>query len=1365
MADLSNFRVGQTIQLSDGRVCVIRFLGTAHFSAGDWIGVELDDGTGKNDGSVQGERYFECEPGNGMFLRPAGVTQILEEAPKPPPKTIANGNGTAKVRPSSGLVPATRRTSVVDAATRKRASVNLLSPTPSGRPASTTKKPVRPLSQSPTKPSDPPPTTRPIAGTARRTSAVAGKPITSRGPRLSMGPPALPSASGGRLNSQTASTPRLTGSTTSRPAGSRTSLRAGQGLGLKGLTVSKPSSVQASESSGVDSQDETRSSGSRSPPKVKLLHQSKSKTLSPVLPRASATNGAAVGGGNPGRDSATVTTAGPQRLGSSTALNREIEDLKTKLRIMEKRRMEDRDKLKGMEKLQSERDKFEGIVHKLQLKYQPQQQEMNDLRKNLKEAQERTESIESSHAEFETTLEMATLDREMAEEQAEAFKTELEALKFKTEELELEVEVLREENDELGKEMSPEEKASQGWLQMERNNERLREALLRLRDITKQQQDELKDQIKSLEDDVKEMTTVKQQYEETREKLLQSEANAEDTRQQLEAALGAEEMIEELTEKNMNISEQMEELRVAVEDLESLKELNDELEINHIETEKQMQEEIDYKDSIISDHGRKVLQQEETMIDYEHTVSRFRELVTNLQGDLEQMRTSQLMTENEAEELSSRSRAMMDLNMKLQVSAAKTQVKSIDLELRRLEAQEASEHLAIVQLFLPDTFHNERDSVLALLRFKRVGFKSNLLYGFVKDRVGGGSLSTGHEDDIFAACDVMDKLTWVGAMCDRFIAALGSCTVEQFSKFEGALYELEPVERALNGWIENLKRDELREKACAEELSRTMSLLTHLAEIHVPQDSLEAHAEETHMRALLTQSHLESSASALFHMKSMIQSRLSPTLRSIPEDEESTPTPDHNEEVHVFAMKTETVISHVRSAKVVIGKVVRGLDELKARSLALESDHLPAFSSAQESAFNLATYIRNLGLALWTLLNEEGRETPVTFSEIDSTLSRVQLSSTSGTMIDGEPFQVLTSALRTLSTTLLDLGALTSDLTMFCEFSRPAPPWLALSKEQKSTTSATETIEAALTKAQSALAARTTDLALRNQALDEASVKIELLESRTRDFAAKTNRISVLEDEVEASKRQQQDTAGSLESSDNQLRALEAERDQLKIELENRRLVANTSDAEAVRKDALRSKASEAEVTTLKADLKAAQGAIAHLRRVTASAAFSSPAQQIPHWLSTPLTKPQLPVAEAAATASASLLRQEASDSLTSLLTLASTARPVKLHPRVQSADWRGWRPVKESTKFVVAQQTEDWERWREWAVDVASRWSYHKQLAKPREARDRPADPIAMLRLNTTAPEKNSTKHGMGMPVRIVRPEDWDEIEGASRG
>ncbi|ETW78818.1 hypothetical protein HETIRDRAFT_324089 [Heterobasidion irregulare TC 32-1] len=53
----------------------VRFVGPTQFgnSVGLWVGVEYDEPFGKNDGSVQGERYFTCRHNYGAFVRPEKV--------------------------------------------------------------------------------------------------------------------------------------------------------------------------------------------------------------------------------------------------------------------------------------------------------------------------------------------------------------------------------------------------------------------------------------------------------------------------------------------------------------------------------------------------------------------------------------------------------------------------------------------------------------------------------------------------------------------------------------------------------------------------------------------------------------------------------------------------------------------------------------------------------------------------------------------------------------------------------------------------------------------------------------------------------------------------------------------------------------------------------------------------------------------------------------------------------------------------------------------------------------------------------------------------------------------------------------------
>ncbi|KAJ2834640.1 hypothetical protein GGI24_000298 [Coemansia furcata] len=52
----------------------VRFVGETEFRPGYWVGVEYDEPVGKNDGSVEGTRYFQCAAGHGLFVRADNVT-------------------------------------------------------------------------------------------------------------------------------------------------------------------------------------------------------------------------------------------------------------------------------------------------------------------------------------------------------------------------------------------------------------------------------------------------------------------------------------------------------------------------------------------------------------------------------------------------------------------------------------------------------------------------------------------------------------------------------------------------------------------------------------------------------------------------------------------------------------------------------------------------------------------------------------------------------------------------------------------------------------------------------------------------------------------------------------------------------------------------------------------------------------------------------------------------------------------------------------------------------------------------------------------------------------------------------------------
>eukprot|EP00435_Cladocopium_sp_Y103_P019926 s344_g4.t2 len=73
----------------------VLFIGSTHFAEGTWLGVELDEAKGKNNGTVQNVHYFTARPAHGLFVRPAKVLRKQEALPLEqeklrPPDSVPN---------------------------------------------------------------------------------------------------------------------------------------------------------------------------------------------------------------------------------------------------------------------------------------------------------------------------------------------------------------------------------------------------------------------------------------------------------------------------------------------------------------------------------------------------------------------------------------------------------------------------------------------------------------------------------------------------------------------------------------------------------------------------------------------------------------------------------------------------------------------------------------------------------------------------------------------------------------------------------------------------------------------------------------------------------------------------------------------------------------------------------------------------------------------------------------------------------------------------------------------------------------------------------------------------------------------------
>lgn len=113
------YKIGDRVWVNGNKPGVIQFLGDTQFAPGQWAGIVLDEPIGKNDGSVSGVRYFQCEALKGIFTRPSKLSRTEGEA-----------NGTTTAPPSRAASP-TPSTTSVSASTKKPATTTKTAAPPS----------------------------------------------------------------------------------------------------------------------------------------------------------------------------------------------------------------------------------------------------------------------------------------------------------------------------------------------------------------------------------------------------------------------------------------------------------------------------------------------------------------------------------------------------------------------------------------------------------------------------------------------------------------------------------------------------------------------------------------------------------------------------------------------------------------------------------------------------------------------------------------------------------------------------------------------------------------------------------------------------------------------------------------------------------------------------------------------------------------------------------------------------------------------------------------------------------------------------------------------------------------------------------
>lgn len=473
MAD-RNIVVGARVEVvKRDMVGTVVFVGLTAFASGNWVGLILDEPKGKNNGTVNGQKYFECEDKHGAFFR-ATQLKVIDEAT------------------DSGATMTTCK-SVDDISTSTTSEM-------SAKPTSTTSSIKSKLSSS------------------RMSLAASRQSLIASRSQLSLGGSTGERATGAPTNNTVRRSIKppsaTTGLSKSRASVSNSALA---GPSTSGDAPIPPSTTNVSKCASFIE------SGFMEILKPQFTSSQPMRSPSFTKQTSITTNS---------EDKALIAEQKKQ----IEELNMQVNDMNEKLDTLKQRRNEDKERLREFEKMQIQYEQLQEFRTKIMAAKAQLQRELLRAKQEAKDAIEAKEQHAQEMAELSDNVEMITLDKEMAEEKADTLQLELDAAKERIEELQIDMELLRSEMQ------NRQDVAVSGYIgnggegnitnfefkQLEQQNQRLKETLVRLRDLSAHDKHDIQKLVKELEMKRSEVAELERTKEKLSTKIDELEANVAD---------------------------------------------------------------------------------------------------------------------------------------------------------------------------------------------------------------------------------------------------------------------------------------------------------------------------------------------------------------------------------------------------------------------------------------------------------------------------------------------------------------------------------------------------------------------------------------------------------------------------------------------------------------------------------------------------------------------------------------------------------------------------------------------------------------------------------------------------------------------
>ncbi|XP_035206506.1 dynactin subunit 1-like [Stegodyphus dumicola] len=491
-------------------------------------------------------------------------------------------------------------------------------------------------------------------------------------------------------------------------------------------------------------------------------------------------------------------------------LKREICCLNENLESLKKLQAKEQTKLNEAMKLKLEVDQL--LEHKVKImKVQADlQKELTEAKKEAKEAIKAKEKQAEEISDLFEATELAVLDKEMTEEKLEDIQSELEQTKEKYEKLFIKYEALKEEISK-----SEEMETPCQFKQLEQENEKLKEAVVQMRDLSTQDKQEklkLMKEVDQLRDDIK---CLREKSENLSQLSSDNEKKFIELQQQVDIFFGAENIIEQLTEKNLALEERIQKLQLSVDELEELKEVNELIEENSRELQYELQEELIVTRVKLQEKQKIIEELHDLIADDKLTINKFRDQIVQLQS--KNAKLQNLLNERKEEFPISK----LQENFKVKNIEHKYFVLSLELDLMRADLEIANKHINYLCAFMPQEFLSrggDYDAILALLLIHRMVTKIEILTFKTQSKFPAPEAIT--KDDVLNShvidqygfvCRLLYQLYFLLLLLNQYASILSNCDLDLFMKLRLFYNDMKVGEKSLDLYFDLLKKENLAE--------------------------------------------------------------------------------------------------------------------------------------------------------------------------------------------------------------------------------------------------------------------------------------------------------------------------------------------------------------------------------------------------------------------------------------------------------------------------------------------------------------------------------------------------------------------------